>query len=263
MDINMKGQVAVITGAGRVGGVGSAVAKQLAQRGCHLVLNCLNSHDEIKQVAAECNQYSVDVITYVGDLTQESSCQALAEMTQAKFGKANIVVNCLGFSKAIPTERLDLITPELFEKTFQVNTLAPFFVAKAFQQLLKESGNGVLINVSSTAGFTGKSSSLPYAVAKGALNTLTLALAQAFSPEIRVNAVCPSFIDSSWWRDKFSDQAKYESLKQTMRDNNLLRRVLEPNDVARVIISVIDNPAMTGELIKIDAGTHIGKANPR
>lgn len=261
--MDMKGQVAIITGAGRLGGVGAATARQLAQRGCHLLLNCLSSQDEIQQLADECRKHLVEVIIHMGDLTEEAMCHELAEVTQAKFGKANIIVNCLGFSQAVPIERLDLITSELFEKTFQVNTLAPFFVAKAFQQLLKESGNGVLINVSSTSGFTGKSTSLPYAVTKGALNTLTLALAQALSPEVRVNAVCPSFIDSSWWRDKFPDQAKYESLKQNMRDNNLLRRVLEPTDVARAIVSVIDNPAMTGELIKIDAGTHIGKANPR
>ncbi|MFN7097064.1 MAG: SDR family NAD(P)-dependent oxidoreductase [Gammaproteobacteria bacterium] len=261
--MNITGQVAVITGAGRHGGVGAAIAKQLAQSGCNLVLNCLNSRDEIQQIANDCSKHAVDVIVHVGDLTQEPVCQELAQLTQAKFGKANIVVNCLGFSKAIPTERLDLVTPELFEKTFNVNTLAPFLVAKAFHQLLKESGNGVLINVSSTAGFTGKSSSLPYAVAKGALNTLTLALAQALSPEIRVNAVCPSFIDSSWWRDKFPDQTKYENLKQNIRENNLLRRILEPNDVALAILSVIGNPAMTGELIKLDAGAHIGKANPR
>lgn len=261
--MNIKGQVAIITGAGRQGGVGAAVAKLLSQQGCNLVLNCLNNETEIQQVAQDCRQYSVDVITHVGDLTQESMCQELAQLAKSKFGKVNIVVNCLGFSKAIPTERLDLITPELFEKTFQVNTLAPFLIAKAFQQLLKESGNGVLINVSSTAGFTGKSSSLPYAVAKGALNTLTLTLAQALSPEIRVNAVCPSFIDSSWWRDKFPDQAKYESLKQSMKDSNLLRRVLEPKDVALSILCTINNPVMTGELIKLDAGMSLGKANPR
>lgn len=261
--MDIKGQVAVITGAGRQGGVGAATAKRLAATGCRLILNCLNSQDEIQQVAADCRHHGVDVLIHIGDLTNESVCQELAQLTQEKFGKADIVVNCLGFSKSIPTERVDLVTTELFEKTLQVNTIAPFLIAKAFHQLLKESGQGVLVNVSSTAGLTGKSSSLPYAVAKGALNTLTLALAQAFSPEIRVNAVCPSFIDSSWWRDKFADQTKYENLKQGISDSNLLGRVLEPKDVAAVIISIIENPSMTGELIKLDAGAHIGKANPR
>jgi len=258
-----KEQVAVITGAGHLNGIGAATAERLARHGYHLVLNCMHSHAEMEEVAEKCRTHSVTVISYVGDLTQETACRELAELTQKTLGRADVVVNCLGYSKSIPLDRLDLVDAALFEYTFKVNTLAPFLVAQAFQSMLREAGNGVIVNVSSTAGLTGKSSSLPYGVAKGALNTLTLALAQAMSPEVRVNAVCPSFVDSSWWRDRITDPVKLDSLKKNMRENNLLQRILMPDDVARVILSIIDNPAMTGELIKIDAGAFIGKANPR
>lgn len=137
-------------------------------------------------------------------------------------------------------------------------------MAQAFQKMLRQSGNGTIVNVSSAAGISGKGSSIAYAAAKGGENTLTIALAQALSPEIRVNAVCPSFIDSSWWEEAyFEKEDKYKALIQCMQDSNLLKRVLKPQDVAQTIMTIINNPVMTGELIRLDAGTHIGKANPR
>ncbi|MBY0544269.1 MAG: SDR family oxidoreductase [Gammaproteobacteria bacterium] len=256
-----KELVAVITGAGRLGGIGAATAERLAQQGYHLVLNCINSADEIERVAQKCRAHSVKVEVYIGDLTQESICRELAQFTLNTFGRIDVLVNALGYSKTTPTDRLDLIDAEIFEQTFKINTLAPFLVAKAFHSMLRESDQAVIVNISSTSGLTGKSSSLPYSVAKGGLNTLTLVLAQAMSPEVRVNAVCPSFVDSSWYRDR--EPAKLDAIRKSIAENNLLHRVLVPDDVAKVIMSIIDNPAMTGELIKIDAGAHIGKGNPR
>ena len=129
---------------------------------------------------------------------------------------------------------------------------------------MQASGDGALVNVSSAAGISGKGSSIAYAVAKGAENTLTLSLAQALSPEVRVNAVCPSFIDSSWWDEAYQNkQEKYQGLISSMQQSNLLQKVLTPEDVANTILSIIQNPVMTGELIRLDAGMHIGKANKR
>lgn len=146
-----------------------------------------------------------------------------------------------------------------------MNVTAPYLLCRAFHSLLRASGDGVIVNVSSAAGITGKGSSIAYAAAKGAENnTLTLALAQALSPEVRVNAVYPSFIDSSWWEEKFAGKEdNYKPLVNNMQKSNLLNRVLRPSDVADTILSIVKNPVMTGELIRLDAGAHIGRANPR
>jgi 3-oxoacyl-[acyl-carrier protein] reductase len=260
----LKNSVAVLTGAGRSNGVGAATARALAKKGSNILLNCLKSKTQAEEVVEDCKKEGVDARLFVGDLSQARNCQELASIAQSTWGRADIIVNCLGQTKSVPYENLSALTLSDFEEIFATNTFAPFLIAQAFQQLLKQSGNGVIVNVSSAAGITGKGSSIPYAAAKGAENTLTLSLAQALSPEVRVNAVCPSFIDSSWWEESLPrDGEKYRALVQSMQNNNLLRRTLTPHDVAKTIVDIIENPFMTGELIRLDAGAHIGKANYR
>ena len=263
-DLFLKGSTAVLVGAGKVNSVGAATAKCLAKEGCDLLIHCHQSIDQAKQVVATCKQFDVNVELLIGDATKSSVCNEMAQFVDDKWGKTDILVNCLGLTKSAPYEKLDLLNEEDLAKLFAVNVTAPYLMAQAFQYLLKKSGDASLINVSSAAGITGKGSSIGYAAAKGGENTLTLALAQALSPEVRVNAICPSFIDSSWWEASYEGKEdKYQALLNNMRSNNLLNRVLTPKDVAETILSVIKNPVMTGELIRLDAGMHIGKANVR
>jgi 3-oxoacyl-[acyl-carrier protein] reductase len=260
----LKNAVAVLTGAGRLNGVGAASAKLLAQQGCNVVINCLKSQDQAEQVAQECRKYKVDAEVYMGDVTQSQTCREMAKFVSSRWKRADILINCLGVTKAAPYEKLEKLNEDDFAKLFAVNVTAPYLVTQAFQGLLKASGDGVVINVSSAAGITGKGSSIAYAAAKGAENTLSLALAQALSPEVRVNAVCPSFIDSSWGEESFKNKEDgYKALIKSMQESNLLKKVLTPADVAFTILSIIQNPMITGELIRLDGGAHIGKANPR
>lgn len=260
----LRGSVAILSGAGRRRSVGAATAKMLASKGCNVLINCLQSEEQAKSVIHECKAFNIDAEYFIGDVTQPDICKAMAKFAQDKWGRADVLVNCVGVTKNASYEKLDDLTSEDFAKLLAVNITAPYMMAQAFQHLLRASKNGVIVNVSSAAGISGKGSSIAYAAAKGGENTLTLALAQAFSPEVRVNAVCPSFVDSSWWEESFKDrQDKYLALIKSMQDSNLLNRVLKPEDVALTIMSIIENPLMTGELIRLDAGAHIGKSTPR
>jgi 3-oxoacyl-[acyl-carrier protein] reductase len=262
--MNLTNKVAVITGAGRLNGVGAATAKLLAAQGVNLVLTCLKSQDQAEKVIRECRNLGVSAELFLGDLTQEKMCRDLFLFTQEKFGRVDIIVNCIGATKSAPYENLEKLNSEDFARLFSVNVTAVYLIAQVFQGLLKASGDGILINISSAAGMTGRGSSMAYAAAKGAENTLTLALAQALAPEVRVNAICPSFIDSSWWEEAFMGrEEKYQGLIKTMKENNVLGRVLKPIDVAYTVLSMIQNPCMTGELIRLDAGAHLGRLNPK
>lgn len=259
-----RNTVAVITGAGRINGVGAATAKMLAKQGCNILLNCIKNKDQAQKIIDSCKTEGVEAKLFMADLSKPENCKELAAIAEYSWGRADIIINCLGKTKSVPYENLSDLSLTDFEEIFSINTFAPFLIAQAFQPLLRESGNGVIVNVSSAAGITGKGSSIPYAAAKGAENTLTLALAQALSPEVRVNAVCPSFIDSSWWEESFAGKEdKYEALVKSMQDSNLLKRTLKPVDVAKTIMSIVENPVMTGEIIRLDAGAHVGKANYR
>jgi 3-oxoacyl-[acyl-carrier protein] reductase len=255
-----KGAVAILTGAGRLRGVGAATARLLATRGCHLILNCLKNVDQAEQVAAECRTHGIEVEVMQGDLSQAPSCATLAKLAEKRFGKVDILVNCLGATKSASYEKLDALSAEDFARLFAINATAPYLITQALQPLLMKSDRAAIVNVSSAAGITGKGSSIAYAAAKGAENTLTLALAQALAPHVRVNVICPSFIDSSWWEEAYAGkEEKYAMLLKTMRENNVLGKVLTPEDVAKAIVSVIDNPAITGEIIRLDCGAHLGK----
>lgn len=260
----LKGSVAVLTGAGRVNGVGAATAKLLAESGCNLLINCLKNKEQVDSVVEDCKKHGVDVELFLGDASKSETCREMSAFVKNKWGRADILVNCLGATKSASYEKLEQLNEADFSKLFSVNVTAPFLMAQAFQELLRHSGDAVIVNISSAAGITGKGSSIAYAAAKGAENTLTLALAQALSPEVRVNAVCPSFIDSSWWEESFKGkEEKYSAMVNGIKDANLLIRVLKPIDVANTILSIIQNPVMTGELIRLDAGAHIGRANAR
>ena len=259
-----KGAVAILAGAGRKNGVGAATARLLAKKGCNILINCLKNEQQALAVAEDCKKHGVDAEIFIGDASKSETCQKMADIVRKKWQRADILINSLGVTKGAPYEKLDQLTEEDFKIIFSVNATAPYLMCQAFQSMLRSSGDGAVINVSSAAGITGKGSSIAYAAAKGAENTLTLALAQALSPEVRVNAICPSFIDSSWWEENFEGREdKYKNLVNNMKGNNLLGRVLRPTDVAQTILTVLDNPVMTGELVRLDAGSHIGKANPR
>lgn len=260
----LKGAVAVLAGAGRKNGVGAATARLLANEGCHVLINCVKNRQQAEVIVDECKELGVEADVFIGDVTHKEVCHQMAHQVQEKWGRADILVNCLGVTKSASYEKLDQLNEEDFRHLFAVNVTAPYLLAQAFQNLLRASGDAVIVNVSSAAGITGKGSSIAYAAAKGGENTLTLALAQALSPEVRVNAVCPSFIDSSWWEESFKGKEdKYNALVKSMQDGNLLNKVLKPEDVAYTILSIIQNPVMTGELIRLDQGAHVGKANPR
>ena len=259
----LRGSVAILAGAGRVNSVGAATARLLAKEGCNLLINTLKNREQAKKVADECRALGAETEIFIGDVTKASTCSEISEFVQSKWKRADILVNCVGATKSASYEKLEQLTEKDFAALFATNATAPFLMAQAFQSQLR-AAHGVIINVSSAAGITGKGSSIAYAAAKGAENTLTLALSQALSPEIRVNAVCPSFIDSSWWDETVKkDEGRYQNLIKSMQESNLLKRVLTPADVAFTILHLIKSPVITGELIRLDAGAHVGKANKR
>jgi 3-oxoacyl-[acyl-carrier protein] reductase len=124
---------------------------------------------------------------------------------------------------------------------------------------LKAAG-GAIVNVSSIAGALGIGSSVPYIASKGAVNSMTLYLARALAPEIRVNAVCPGLITTRWFVDGIGKEA-YETLKAGYEQATPLGRACSAEDVAETILYLIEGArTVTGELVLLDSGMHLGGA---
>ena len=138
-----------------------------------------------------------------GDVSRDEDCRKIVAAA-APWGRLDALINNAGTTKHMAHGNLDGLSAEDFQRLFGVNTIGPFQMVRAARSLLeagaKASGRAsAVVNVSSVAGISGIGSSIAYAASKGALNTITLSLARALAPLIRVNTVCPGYIDTPWF----------------------------------------------------------------
>lgn len=248
-------RVAVVTGA--ASGVGAATARLLARQGHDLVFNVNRSMELAREVERDCRAAGAAVSIVQGDLASDDTCRAVAREAVQRFGRIDALVLAAGATRFVPIGNLDGVSAQDFHDVFALNTLAPFQLARAAAPHM---GPGsAIVTVSSIASQSGNGSSLPYVVSKGALNALTLGLARALAPNVRVNAVLPGLIEGRWMRDGLGDAA-YERVKQQYADSALLGRVATPEHIAGAIAWLLDPGClMTGQLMVVDAGFSHGK----
>lgn len=254
--MNVRGKVAVITGASR--GVGRATALALAKSGCSILINYSRSRDEAEQTAAEIRTLGVKATCFQGDVADDQACRQMMAAAVRELGRLDILINNAATTEFISHSRLEALGEEHWDRLFAVNVKGAFFCARAAKEHMERAGEGVIINVSSIAGITGMGSSIAYCASKAALINMTMSLARVLAPTIRVNSVAPGFIASKWTQEGLG--ANYEATKEAKTKQAALGKVCEPEDVAEVILGLIQNGAMvTGQTIVCDGGALIGK----
>ena len=251
-------KVALITGAGT--GVGAATALLLAQNGYNVLVNYSRSENEARASEAACQAAGAQTLLMQGDVALDADCIALAQAAVKKWGRIDVLVNNAGISNFDGLTNWPALNMELFQRIYAVNTVGVFQMVRACVDHLK-AARGSVVNISSMAGITGTGSSVPYIMSKGALNTLTLHLAGQLAPEIRVNAVCPGFITSRWFVDGVGQEA-YEKIRATSEQRAPLNTATTPEDVAQAVWWLVAGArTVTGDLLKVDAGMHLGGGN--
>ena len=159
----------------------------------------------------------------------------------------DVLINNAGTTHFIPHTDLDALTEQVWRDIFSVNIMGSFYACRAAMPLLK-ARRGSIVNVTSVAGLSGLGSSIPYAMSKAALNCMTQALARAFAPEVRVNAVAPGPIETRWLAGR--EEMVEAHLKVTP-----LKRSSSPDDVAEVVEFLACGAAMmTGQVLVVDGG---------
>jgi 3-oxoacyl-[acyl-carrier protein] reductase len=248
-------RAAIITGGGT--GIGAAVARALAARGWRVLINYTKSEAEARETAGTCNAAGGEALVARGDVARDADCQTLVERAVATFGRLDALVNSAGITKFVPAKDLEALTGEDFERIVAVNLKGAYQMARAAASALKASGHGAIVNISSHSAFTGLGSSMAYAASKGALNTLTLSLARALAPEVRVNAVCPGFVDTRWTKGAM-DEARYPAFKAGVAESAPLKRMTTSEDVAEAALWFIEGGrAITGQFLVVDGGNHL------
>jgi 3-oxoacyl-[acyl-carrier protein] reductase len=260
MPNSMKGKRAIVTGGGT--GLGAATAVGLARRGVHVCINYNSSADAANEVVAECSKLGVEAFTVKANVAEDADCRALVDAATKKFGGLDVLVNNAGITKFAQHNDLDALDAEDFLRLYKVNVVAVYQMVRAARPHLdKAGGKATVVNVSSIAGVTGIGSSMAYAATKGALNTLTLSLARALAPNIRVNAVCPGYIASGWFT-KYQGSQVEDATAQRVIQSTPLKVASQPEDIAETILFFAgpESRHVTGEFIIVDAGMHLGYA---
>jgi 3-oxoacyl-[acyl-carrier protein] reductase len=249
-------KTAIVTGSAT--GVGAASALLLARGGYDVLINYSRSVAEAQAAARACRDAGADALVVRADVSDDAECKAMVQAAADRWGRVDALVNNAGITSFAGAANWDAVDAETFQRILGVNTLGMFQMVRACTPLLKRSGEGCIVNVSSIAGALGIGSSVPYIASKGAVNALTLYLARALAPEIRVNAVCPGLITSRWFSDGIGEEG-YQKLKATYEQTTPLGRAGTPEDVAESVVWLIDGArTVTGELLLLDGGIHLG-----
>ena len=246
--LDLSGKVAVVTGGSR--GIGRAIAEALARSGADVVIasrkleNCETAAGEIRSTTG---RRTTAVACHVG---QWSDCDGLVDAVYDEFGRCDILVNNAGMSPAYA--HLVDVGEELYDKVHAVNARGPFRLSVRIGERMAQGDGGSIVNVSSVGSLRPTVTDLPYAMAKAALNAMTLGLAGAWAPKVRVNAVLPSASETDLTRGWPPET------KARIAEANPMKRLGRPEDVAAVCVFLASDAAgyVNGAQIPVDGGLY-------
>lgn len=241
-------KVALVTGSAT--GIGRACALRFAENKFHVVVNYSRSEAEARETLKLVKACGVRGLLVKCDVGSDAAVRDMLHTVEREFGQLDVLVNNAGTTWFIDHKNLEEMTEEKWDRILQVNLKGPFFCIRASVPLLKKSGGGAVVSVSSVAGIGGDGSSIAYAASKGALNTMTKSLAKALGPEIRVNAVCPGPVDTRWLRAVMSP----EELEKRTAHFPMQRPAL-PEDIADAVFYLATGTTLTtGQCLVVDGG---------
>jgi NAD(P)-dependent dehydrogenase (short-subunit alcohol dehydrogenase family) len=254
--MELQGQVAIVTGAGR--GIGRATALELARMGADIVVAELDRVGA-DRTAAEVKGLGRRAIAMPTDVTSRADLAKMAEHARSEFGRIDILVNNAGIYRAASTLE---VTEEHWDAVLTINAKAVFFASQAVLPTMIAQRSGAIVSLASMAGRIGSATNLPYNASKAAVISITKSLALAHAPHgIRVNCVCPGFVETDMWTVVSREISAQLGL--TVEEFNRRRlaqvplgRMERPEDVASVIGFLASPRAgyMTGQALSVDGG---------
>jgi NAD(P)-dependent dehydrogenase (short-subunit alcohol dehydrogenase family) len=243
----LDGKVVVITGG--KGAIGMATARRLAALGARIVSIDRNPEGVPALLSGLPGVAAGAHFSLSASITDSTDLEAAAAAVKAQAGRCDVLVNSAGFTQAVAPADLEALTDSLFDQVVQTNLRGVFSTIRAFTPLLKASGDGLIVNVSSIAGFTGAGSNLAYVAAKAGLDILTKSLAKVLAPQVRVLAVSPGVVDSSFVPGRGAD------FNEKAAATIPLKRIGQVEDIASAIEACATTMRFaTGSRFVVDGG---------
>jgi len=235
-------RIAVVTGG--CGGIGSAICQRFAKEGAIVYAADIS----------ESQSHTAEILYQKHDVTSEQSAKDLFARVEAEQGKLDILVN----AAAVEIEHtIEDTTLEDWNRIFAINVTGTFLTSKYAMPSMRKSSAGSIINFGSYDGYIADPQLAAYCATKGAVHALTKAMACDYGPEnIRVNAICPGYVDTPMLQSFFGSSGDIETLQQAVRDVHPLRTYGQPEDIANLVNWLAGDEARyaSGQLWVIDGG---------
>jgi ketoreductase RED2 len=240
---DFDGKVVLVTGSSS--GIGEATARAFADEGATVVVNSRSSTTDGQRLAD-----SLPKASYVqADVAEQDDVARLLATVTERHGQLDVLVNNAGTTQIIPHGNLEEASVDVWRRIFEVNVFGTWAVTVAAMEALRAT-KGCVVNVTSIAGLRPTGSSIPYASSKAALNHMTVLLAKAVGPEVRVNAVAPGLVDTPWTED-------WHDIRSVVSAIAPLRRSGAPGDIAEVVLALAAASYLTGQVVAVDGGLSI------
>ncbi len=243
MIMKLKSKVAIITGSSR--GIGKATALLFAKEGCKVVVNYKSRKEDAENVSKQIGKDNCIVVQ--ADVTKEKDVKRLVRETMNKFGRVDILVNNAGEILRPGDWKSDV---ETWKKTIDINLTSAWLMTREVAPIMKKHDGGSIVNIVSVYGFLGAAPVLAYTSAKGGLITMTKSFAKELAPEIRVNAVAPSNVNTDMTKGAGKELIEY------FRQQTPIKRIAGPEELANAILFLASDDAsyITGEILVVDGG---------
>jgi 3-oxoacyl-[acyl-carrier protein] reductase len=246
--ISLKDKVALVLGG--AGGIGAATCVMLADEGAQVVMTHRPGAEPAARAAQKLGSLEGSGHTALpADVGDTRTLLALRHQIASRYGRLDVLVNSAGFTKAVAHDDLEGLTDDLIDCMFEVNWRGQYAAIRTFAPMLKASGDGLIVQVSSIAGIRGSGSSVVYGATKAGLDVMVTSLARVLGPEIRLIAVSPGAVDTNFVPGRGADfNAKAAAA-------NPLKRIATPEDCARAILACATHLTYsTGVKIIVDGG---------
>ena len=249
LDMDLSGKIALVTGGSR--GLGKAIALAMAERGAEVVI-CGRKQENLDQALEEMKSAGFDVLARRAHVGMTDQVSSMMETIGERYGKLDILVNNVGTN--ILTPSVAEADEGLWDKLMETNLKSAFLVTSRAYPLMKKTGRGKIVNISSIAARKAAGGMGIYCIAKAGLDMLTRVLAVELAGDrINVNAVAPCVVRTQFSRPFWKDESLLKELTRTIP----MGRIAEPTDVVGAVLYLASGLSdfVTGEILTVDGGT--------